>query len=67
MTDSTEDVPACKLIPKSAMIAFNLLIAGQERDKQELARTVCEEIGMPLNSAFDLKAGTITAPSPTPK
>lgn len=54
--------PLTKPIPKSAMTAFALLIAAQERDKQELARTICEEVGMPMNSAFDLQKGTITAP-----
>lgn len=55
-------MPDSKKIPKSAMTAFALLLAAHEQQKQELARAVCEELGLPMESKFDLQQGTVTAP-----
>ena len=54
--------PLSKPIPKSALTAFGLLLAAHEQQKQELARTICDELAMPITSKFDLQAGTVTAP-----
>lgn len=59
-----------KQIPKSAMAAFTLLLATHEQQKQQLARDICDELGMPHTSTFDLQAGTVAEPeapkAPTP-